>query len=75
MLPVQESVINKRTRHPNWPSFNSPEGKKIKYGPDCCRQTLGIYDRFVQVRMGAKYTQRINDYIIDSISEVYNSLV
>jgi len=75
MLPVQESVINKRTRHPNWPSFNSPEGKKIKYGPDCCRQTLGIYDRFVQVRMGAKYTQRINDYIIDSIGKVYNSLV
>ncbi|MDT8303859.1 MAG: DegT/DnrJ/EryC1/StrS family aminotransferase [Sedimentisphaerales bacterium] len=75
MLPVQESVINKRARHPNWPSFNSPEGKKIKYGPDCCRQTLGIYDRFVQVRMGVKYTQRINDYIIDSIREVYNSLV
>ncbi|MCP4610758.1 MAG: DegT/DnrJ/EryC1/StrS family aminotransferase [Planctomycetes bacterium] len=75
MLPVQESVINKRARHPNWPSFNSPEGKKIKYGPDSCRQTLGIYDRFVQVRMGAKYTQRINDYIIDSIREVYNSLV
>jgi 8-amino-3,8-dideoxy-alpha-D-manno-octulosonate transaminase len=74
MLPVQESVINKRTRHPNWPSFNSPEGKKIKYGPDCCRQTLGVFDRFVQVRMGAKYTQRINDYIIDSVREVYNSL-
>ncbi|MBW7990524.1 MAG: DegT/DnrJ/EryC1/StrS family aminotransferase [Planctomycetes bacterium] len=75
MLPVQESVINKRARHPNWPSFNSPEGKKIKYGPDCCRQTLGVFDRFVQVRMGAKYTQRINDYIIDSIREVYNSIV
>ena len=74
MLPVQESVINKRTRHPNWPSFNSPQGKEIKYGPDSCRQTLGIYDRFVQIRMGAKYTQRINDYIIDSIREVYNSL-
>jgi len=74
MLPVQESVINKRTRHPNWPSFNSPEGKKIKYGPDCCQQTQGIFDRFVQVRIGAKYTQRINDYIIDSIRDVYNSL-
>ncbi len=75
MLPVQESVINKRTRHPNWPSFNSPQGKKMKYGPDSCRQTLGIFDRFVQVRMGAKYTRRINDYIIDSIRMVYNSLV
>ncbi len=75
LLPIQESVINKRTRHPDWPSFNSPQGKKIKYGPDSCRQTLGIYDRFVQVRIGPKYTSRINDYIIDSIREVYNSLV
>ena len=74
LLPVQESVINKRARHPNWPSFNSPEGKKIKYGPDTCRQTLDIFDRFVQVRVGAKYTQRINDYIIDAIRSVYNSL-
>jgi 8-amino-3,8-dideoxy-alpha-D-manno-octulosonate transaminase len=75
LLPVQESVINKRARHPGWPSFNSPEGKKIKYGPDSCRQTLGVFDRFVQVRIGPKYTQRINNYIIDSISEVYNRLV
>jgi len=75
MLPVHESVVNKRTRHPNWPSFNSPHGRKIKYGPDCCRQTLGVYDRFVQVRVGPKYTQRINDYIVDSIRDVYKSIV
>jgi len=74
LLPVAESVINKRTRHCNWPSFNSLEGKKIKYGPDSCRQTLDIFDRFVQVRVGAKYTQRINDYIIDAIRQVYNTL-
>jgi 8-amino-3,8-dideoxy-alpha-D-manno-octulosonate transaminase len=74
LLPVHESVMSKRTRHPAWPSFNSPEGKKIKYGPDSCRQTLDIYDRFVQVRVGAKYTDRINDHIIDSIREVYKSL-
>lgn len=74
MLPTQESVINKRARHPDWPSFNSPQGRKIEYGPNCCQQTLGVFDRFVQVRAGAKYTQRINDYIIDSIRTVYSSL-
>jgi dTDP-4-amino-4,6-dideoxygalactose transaminase len=74
LLPIQESVINKRTRHPGWPSFNSPEGKKIKYGPDCCRQTLDIFDSFVQIRVGAKYTQRINDYIIDTVRRVYQSM-
>jgi 8-amino-3,8-dideoxy-alpha-D-manno-octulosonate transaminase len=74
LLPIEESVVNKRTRHPDWPSFNSPEGKKIEYGPDSCRQTLDIFDRFVQVRIGAKYTQRINNYIIDAIRQVYDSL-
>ncbi|MFI5379945.1 MAG: DegT/DnrJ/EryC1/StrS family aminotransferase, partial [Tepidisphaerales bacterium] len=70
LLPTEESVINKRTRHANWPTFTSPEGKAIQYGADCCRQTLEVFDRFVQVRVGAKYTQRINDYIISAIREV-----
>jgi 8-amino-3,8-dideoxy-alpha-D-manno-octulosonate transaminase len=74
LLPVEESVINKRARHRNWPSFNSPQGKEIKYGPESCRQTLEIFDRFVQVRIGAKYTQRINDYVIDAIRQVYDLL-
>ncbi len=74
LLPVEESVINKRTRHPAWPSFNSPEGKAIQYGPDCCRQTLEIFGRFVQVRIGARYTQRINDYLIDAIRQAYGSI-
>ena len=75
LLPIHESVINKRTRHPDWPSFNGPEGKRIKYGPDSCQQTLEIYNRFVQVRVGVKYTQRINDYIVDVVRQVYGSLV
>ncbi|MDI6451640.1 DegT/DnrJ/EryC1/StrS family aminotransferase [Anaerobaca lacustris] len=71
LLPVEESVVSKRTRHPAWPSFNSPEGRTMQYGPDCCRQTLGVFDRFVQVRIGAKYTSRINDYLIDAIRQSY----
>jgi 8-amino-3,8-dideoxy-alpha-D-manno-octulosonate transaminase len=74
LLPIQESVVNKRMRHPDWPSFTSQQGREVQYGPDSCKQTLDVFDRFVQVRVGAKYTQRINDYIIDSIREVYNSL-
>ncbi len=71
LLPIRESVINKQARHPSWPSFNSPEGKAIRYGPDSCRQTLEVFDRFVQVRIGPKYTEAMNDRIVDSIREVY----
>jgi 8-amino-3,8-dideoxy-alpha-D-manno-octulosonate transaminase len=75
LLPIQESVIHKRARHSNWPSFNSPAGKAIQYGPDSCRQTLEIFDRFVQVRVGPRYTQKINDYIIEAIRQVHGSVV
>jgi 8-amino-3,8-dideoxy-alpha-D-manno-octulosonate transaminase len=71
LLPIQESVINKRARHANWPSFTSPEGQAIQYGPDTCRQTLGVFDRFAIVRMGAKYTEKIDNYIIDAIRQVH----
>ncbi len=71
LLPIEESVINKRTRHPKWPSFNTPEGKAIKYGPESCKQTLDIYDRFVQIRIGPKYTDEENERIIAAMKEVY----
>lgn len=72
LLPIEESVISKRARHANWPSFNSPQGQAIQYGPDSCRQTLEIFDRFVQVRIGPKYTPRINDHIIDAIRQAHS---
>jgi len=75
LLPNEESVINKRTRGANWPSFSSPEGKAIKYGPDSCRQTMSVFDRFVQVRIGVKYTQRIDDHIVQAIRAVCGSLM
>lgn len=73
LLPVEESVIHKRARHRDWPSFNSPEGRDIQYGPESCRQTLEVFDRFVQVRVGPKYTQRINDYIIQTVRDVHRA--
>lgn len=71
MLPVQPSVANKQTRHAAWPSFASPEGRAIKYGPETCRQSLQVFDRFVQIRMGPKYSDRTIARIIAAIREVY----
>jgi 8-amino-3,8-dideoxy-alpha-D-manno-octulosonate transaminase len=71
MLPAESAVINKQTRHPNWPSFTSPEGRAIRYGAETCPQSIEVFDRFVQVRMGPKYTQEMIDRIIAAIREVY----
>lgn len=75
LLPIQESVIEKKTRHPNWPSFNSPEGKAMRYGPDACRQTLDIFDRFVQIRLGPKYTEAMVNQIIEGVRDVYPKVI
>ncbi len=74
LLPAEESVIQKRTRHADWPSFASPEGRAMQYGPGNCPQTLGVLDRFVQVRIGPKYTPRINEHLARAIREVHASL-
>ncbi|HQH71672.1 MAG TPA: DegT/DnrJ/EryC1/StrS family aminotransferase [bacterium] len=71
LLPLEESVINKQVRHPNWPSFNSPEGNAIQYGPECCRQTLDVFDRFVLIRVGPKYTEAMNKQIIAAVREIH----
>lgn len=74
LLPVDEAVIQKRTRHPDWPSFTSATGRAMRYGPEACPQTLGVFDRFVQIRIGPKYTRRITDHIAKSIREVHAEL-
>lgn len=71
LLPVNESVMRKSVRHANWPSFNSKEGKAIQYGPESCPQTLSIFDTFVQMRIGPKYTDRENGRIAAAVREVY----
>ena len=71
LLPIEESVINKRTRHPQWPSFLTGTGKAIEYGPHNCPQTLEIFDRFVQIRIGPKYTDEINRRIVAAVHQVY----
>jgi 8-amino-3,8-dideoxy-alpha-D-manno-octulosonate transaminase len=74
LLPIEDSVINKHTRHPNWPSFSSAEGKAMEYGPDCCRQTLEVFDRFVQLRVGPKYTEEQNQQIVSAVRDVYSGI-
>lgn len=73
-LPAEEAVIAKRTRHPAWPSFQSPEGRALRYGADTCPQTAGVLDRFVQVRVGPKFTERVDRYLVECLGRVWTEL-
>jgi dTDP-4-amino-4,6-dideoxygalactose transaminase len=74
VLPVQPYIMAKKTVHPAWPSFTTPRGKAMRYGPETCPRTIAILDRFAGVPLHPKYTRREVDDIVAAIRKVYPSV-
>lgn len=71
ILPVSSRIANKSTVHPDWPSFNTPEGKSIRYGAECCPRTIDIINRYGGVTIGPGYTEQDVADVIAAIRKVY----
>ncbi len=71
VLPRDQRIENKLTIHPDWPSFQTPQGKAIKYGADSCPRTIDILDRTGGVLMNPKHTDEDVQDIIAAIRKVY----
>ncbi len=71
ILPPNERVENKVTVHPAWPSFNSPEGKAIRYGAESCPRTIDILGRHGGVIMDPNFTDDDAKDIVRAIRKVY----
>lgn len=71
ILPVDERIENKSTIHPEWPSFQSPQGKAIRYGSECCPRTIDIIGRFGGVIMDPNFTDKDLNDIVRAIRKVY----
>ena len=71
ILPIDERVENKLTVHPDWPSFNTPQGKAIRYGRDCCPQTIDVQGRLGGVIMDPNFTEEDLNDIVKAIRKVY----
>ena len=71
ILPIDQRIEKKATLHPDWPSFNSPQGKAICYGTECCPRTIDIIGRFGGVIMDPKFTDEDLKDIIRAIRKVY----
>jgi len=74
ILPIDPRIEKKLTVHPDWPSFNTPQGKAIRYGAECCPRTIDIINRMGGVIMGPKFTDEDLDDIIRAIRKVYLAL-
>lgn len=71
VLPIVPQIEKKVTVHPAWPSFTSERGRSIRYGKECCPQTIDILGRFAGVSMDPKYTRRETDDIVAAFRKVY----
>ena len=71
ILPTNERIEKKVTLHPEWPSFNSPEGKAMKYGIECCARTTDILGRTGGVVMDPNFTDEDVKDIVAAIRKVY----
>ena len=71
ILPTLPHIMAKKTGHPNWPSFQSPRGKAIRYAPDTCPNTIDILQRYGGVPMDPKFTRQDIDDIVKAIRKVY----
>jgi 8-amino-3,8-dideoxy-alpha-D-manno-octulosonate transaminase len=71
VLPTQPHIIAKRAPSAAWPTWNSPRGKAVKYGPDTCPKTLTVLNRFAGVPLDPKYTQQDTADIVTAVRKVY----
>lgn len=71
ILPLQEHIIAKRAAHPNWPTWNSPEGKAVRYGPEACPRTIAVLNRFGGVAIDPSYGPAEARDIVTAIRKVY----
>ena len=71
ILPADERIENKATVHPDWPSFNTPQGKAIRYGAECCPRTIDIIGRIGGVIMDPNFTEEDLKDIVRAIRKVY----
>jgi len=75
ILPIQERIEKKVTIHPAWPSFQSPEGRAIRYGRECCPRTIDILGRHAGVAMDPNFDEDDVSDIIRAIRKVYLALL
>ena len=74
ILPSNERIEKKVTLHPDWPSFNTPQGKAIKYGAETCPRTIDILGRAGGVRIDPHYTDQDLKDVITAIRKVYMAM-
>lgn len=71
ILPADGRIEKKVTVHPDWPSFNTPQGKAIRYGAESCPRTVDILGRHGGPIMDPNFTDEELQDMVRAIRKVY----
>ena len=71
ILPTDPRIENKLTVHPDWPSYNTPQGKAVCYGAESCPRTIDIINRMGGLIMDPNYSEADVNDVIKAVRKVY----
>jgi 8-amino-3,8-dideoxy-alpha-D-manno-octulosonate transaminase len=75
ILPTMSYIADKVAPHPLWPSFNTPRGKAMQYGPDCCPRSVDLKNRYASLYIGPKWTDADLDDVVAAVTKAHQGLV
>jgi len=74
-LPTMGYIEDKVVPHPNWPSFNTPRGKAMRYGAECSPRSIDLKNRYASLYLGPKWTDADLDDVVSAVTKVHAALM
>ena len=74
-LPTMGYIEDKVVPHPHWPSFNTPKGKAMKYGAECCPRSINLKNRYASLYIGPKWTEDDLNDVVSAVTRVHAALL
>jgi len=74
-LPTMGYIEDKVSPHPQWPSFNTPRGKSMKYGAECCPRSIDLKNRYASLYIGPKWTEDDLNDVVSAVTKVHAALL
>jgi len=71
ILPAVPFIEKKQTLEPDWPTFQSPAGRAIRYGAEVCPRTIAVHDAYAGVYMDPKFSDQDVADIVAAVKKVY----
>ena len=74
-LPTMGYIEDKEAPHPQWPSFNTPRGKAMKYGAECSPRSVDLKNRYASLYIGPKWSNADLDDVVTAVKKVHSALL